>query len=170
MRPDAHQQQASRRWNKAHPEGRGGSTTGRGGRGRGAPKSRASSSNVAPNTTNSEEIDHQEDGDDVDLDNEEGLGQKSFSRRKIESNEYRFVEVVEVDIDGRPVPVEPDLEEEASKKVMAEVRESLKTKDNFQELKLNEDVDIGKLANSLKQAAPVKKKLDLSKFAKAPAS
>ncbi|TPX39651.1 hypothetical protein SeMB42_g05263 [Synchytrium endobioticum] len=174
MRPDEHQKKASRAWNRAHPEGRGGSNArGRGGRG-GAPPSNPRSTNNQESTN--DDVVHASQHD-KDKDAGDSAVRTSYSKRTIESNEYRFIEQVEDHPNlppGRPAPLSDEQieQERADKELMHDIKEFQKEQweqGRYQDLKERQDIDVRQIANALKQA-PVKRKLDLSKFASASAS
>ncbi|KAJ3350206.1 hypothetical protein GGF32_005009 [Allomyces javanicus] len=112
MRPDAHKQRASRRYQSAH---RGASTTStrgsssstaRGGRGRGRgagttqPEGPRNVHGDEPVTPIVRDFMAQRDLDEIDEDAARGRVRAQFARRKIESNAYRYDEPIVSDEDG----------------------------------------------------------------------
>ncbi|KAJ3362209.1 hypothetical protein GGF31_001793 [Allomyces arbusculus] len=109
MRPDAHKQRASRRYQSAHrgastTSTRGSSSTSRGGRGRGRGASGAAAPEGPRNVHGDEPVTPivrdfmaQRDLDEIDEDAARGRVRAQFARRKIESNAYRYDEPIVTD-------------------------------------------------------------------------
>ncbi|KNE71084.1 hypothetical protein AMAG_15335 [Allomyces macrogynus ATCC 38327] len=110
MRPDAHKQRASRRYQSAHrgasaTSTRGSSSTARGrGRGRGAgaaaPEGPRNVHGDEPVNPVVRDFMAQRDLDEIDEDAARGRVRAQFARRKIESNAYRYDEPILSDEDA----------------------------------------------------------------------